>query len=179
MGLSDNSAERVAVPPPPTPAPESAGYRSSEGYERRNKVPWAWIIFGVVLSIATIAWFSHMVVGGYRQASALVEGLHTQMSKEDWDGIYGAASADYRDGRTEEENRTLFEAIARKLGKPISTRRLNISVNSNTSGTTVRASFETTFSKNAKATEHFTWTSIGGPYRLAAYEITSMDLITR
>jgi hypothetical protein len=101
------------------------------------------------------------------------------MSKEDWDDIYRAASAEYRDGRTEEENRTLFEAIARKLGKPISTRQLNISVDSNASGTTVRASFETAFSKNAKATERFTWTSIGGPYRLAAYEITSTDLITR
>jgi hypothetical protein len=149
------------------------------GISGRPKVPWRWIIFGVVLSFATIAWFSHMILGGYRQASARVETLHSQMADQDWDGIYRDASGRYRSDRTEEENREMFAAINRKLGHPVSTKQTNIYVSSDFSGTTVTAIFETTFSLKAKATEHLTWTSLGGQFRLAAYDITSMDLVLR
>ncbi len=116
---------------------------------------------------------------GYHEATARVETLHNQMANQDWDGIYRDASWQYRSDRTAEENRELFAAIRRKLGQPVSTKQENIYVNSNFSGTTVTATFETTFSLKAKAIEHLTWTSLGGQFRLTSYEITSMDLVLR
>jgi len=174
----NNSPAAYGVPPPPRPASVDASY-SSFGIRERRKVHWGWIIFGVVLSVATITWFAHMVLSGYRQASSLAEVLHSEMSKQDWDGIYRDASSQYRSDRSEEENRNLFAAIDRKLGHPVSTKQQNVFVNSDFSGTSITATFETTFSEDAKATEHLTWTSLGGRFRLAAYDVTSMDLVTR
>ncbi|WP_260704468.1 DUF4019 domain-containing protein [Edaphobacter flagellatus] len=140
---------------------------------------WLWIGLGVFLMGAGIAWFAHMMVGGYRQTSALIATLHNQMSRQDWDAIYNEAASGYREELTADQNRQIFEGIERKLGSPVSTKQKSFFINTNNGVTVVTASFETTFSGNATATETIVWRSYGGSFRLYSYNINSIDLITR
>jgi hypothetical protein len=178
----ESGVRTTSVPPPPPPVTSSSRVFSimdQKPVHLDKKRLWFWGGLSFVIVAAGIAYFAHVLYGGYRQASGLVAALHGEMAKQDWAGIYEASSPQYQEAMTEDQNREMFDGVDRKLGTPVSTKQQNIFMNSSSAGTTIRGSFETTFSRNATATETITWIYWGGQYRLYSYNISSLDLIKR
>ncbi|HWW24021.1 MAG TPA: hypothetical protein VNY78_08955 [Edaphobacter sp.] len=170
----------TSVPPPPmVGAPPVYTYPDRVPPVSNKKRVWLLVALGIVMSAGVMAFFAHMLVGGFRQSSGLIAILHGQMEQRDWDGIYSTTTPQYKAETTVEENRELFSGIDRKLGVPVSTKQQNVFVNSNTNGTTIRAVFETRFSRDATATETITWKYLDGQYRLESYNINSLALLSR
>jgi hypothetical protein len=175
--IHPGSFSSASVPPPPQSLGPIRPVVPARPAPRSQPVL-LWCIVATLL-LAGIAYFSHMLLGGYRHAAGLVSTLHTQMVERDWDGIYSAAAPAYTANLTDEANRQLFASIDRKLGVPVSTRQQSLNINSTTSGTTLSATFQTTFSQDATATEFIVWRYLDGHYRLESYNIHSPDLILR
>jgi hypothetical protein len=171
----------TSVPPPPIVKPvlpvtfDTESSNSLRGAERKRI--WILAVICFVVAIAAIAFFSRLIIRGYRQSSELVGNLHKQMSQQDWKGIYSAAAPQYRDATSETDNDILFSGIDKKLGTPTSTKQESVLVNSNGNGTTIQATFETKFSRDATATETISWRFWNGQYRLESYNISSMALL--
>lgn len=113
------------------------------------------------------------------QALKLETAMHQQMADGDIAGIYKNADQSYRDAATREKSDALFNAIAQKLGTPLTCGPGGINLTVNTSGTFIRSQCTTPFSKNATATEFFVWKKSGADFNLAGYHINSDELITR
>jgi hypothetical protein len=114
-----------------------------------------------------------------QQALTLANELHAKMAQGDWGGIYDGADQRYRDAVTREKSDALFSSITRKLGPPQSSKQTGWNFQVTTQGTIIRAQFETTFSKDATATESFAWVKSGDQYKLLGYHINSEELIER
>jgi hypothetical protein len=113
------------------------------------------------------------------QALKLETAMRQQMANGDVAGIYNNDDQSYHDAATREKSDALFNAIAQKLGTPLTCGQGGINVTVNTSGTFIRSECATPFSKNAKATETFVWKKSGNEFKLAGYHINSDELITR
>jgi hypothetical protein len=168
----------TSVPPPPMVG-RPPMYADRVPSVSNKKRVWLLVTLCIVMAAGVIAFFAHMLAGGFRQASGLIATLHGQMEQRDWDGIYSTTAPQYQAETTAEESREMFSGIDRKLGVPLSTKQQNVFVNSNTNGTTIRAVFETKFSRDATATETITWRYWDGQYRLESYNINSLALLSR
>lgn len=117
--------------------------------------------------------------GASDEALKLETAMHQQMAKGDVAGIYNDADQKYRDVMTREKSDALFTSIVRKLGAPQDCKQGGTFVHVGTIGTTIRSECQTTFSKNATATETFVWMKSQDRYRLMGYKISSNELIER
>jgi len=114
-----------------------------------------------------------------KDAEKLDASVHAAMGRGDWKSIYADADPEMRSSTTEEKFGTLFTAIDKKLGKPVSTTQTGWKINAETSGTLLISQCETKFEKDASGTETFTWRKTDGQYRLYGYHINSDELISR
>jgi hypothetical protein len=136
--------------------------------------------------VASVALCCVMALAGCTQlAQASKDGekldaeMHNAMAHSDWKGIYADAAPELRAQTNEDKFGTLFMAISKKLGTPLSCKQTGWNVNTNTSGTYLKSVCETKFSNNASGTETFEWLKTDGKYRLYGYHINSDELITR
>ncbi|MEI9968851.1 MAG: hypothetical protein WDM87_09575 [Terracidiphilus sp.] len=83
------------------------------------------------------------------------------MTNNDLAGIYDGASQRYKDAVTRERSDDLFSAISRKLGTPGDCKQQGFNMNATTSGTILKLTCETKFSKDATGTETFAWIKSG------------------
>ena len=109
----------------------------------------------------------------------LATALHQQMANGDLEGIYKSADQVYRDATTREKSDAYFNAIARKLGAPVTCGFVSVYVTVSTSGTFLRSSCRTPFSKDATGIESFVWKKSGDQYKLAGYNLNSQELVER
>ena len=119
------------------------------------------------------------IIEGQKEAPKLEAAMHEQMAKGDLAGIYDNADPGYKSAMTREKSDALFSAISRKLGAPTSCKAGGTNVVATPSGTTITATCETIFSKNATGVETFNWRKSGDKYRLFGYHINSNELIER
>jgi hypothetical protein len=119
------------------------------------------------------------MANGEQQAQSLAATMHQKMASNDLAGIYDGASQRYKDAVTREKSDDLFSAIARKLGAPGECKQQGFNMNSTTSGTILKLTCETKFSKDATGTETFAWIKSEDQYQLLGYHIESEELIER
>lgn len=138
------------------------------------------LLFPVLLAVAAAAsgCFGSLKAA-QDEALKLETAMHQQMANGDVAGIYNNADQAYRDAVTREKSDALFHAIAQKLGTPLTCGENGVFLNMNTSGTYIRSSCKTPFSKDASAVETFVWKKSGDQYKLVNYNINSNELIER
>ncbi len=93
--------------------------------------------------------------------------------------IYATASPDYREATTAAQSEAIFTAIQKKLGQPVSSQQTRWQLNRTASGTFLTSVSKTEFSKQAAGEETFVWKQTEHGYKLAGYNISSNELITR
>ena len=86
---------------------------------------------------------------------------------------------DLRAGTSEDKFGTLFIAISKKLGNPVSFNATGWNVDKVSDGTFLKATCRTKFSNNASGTETYEWRKTDGKYLLFSYHIKSDELKTR
>ena len=119
------------------------------------------------------------MANGEQQAQSLAATMHQKMASNNLAGIYDGASQRYKDAVTREKSDDLFSAINRKLGAPGECKQQGFNMNSTTSGTILKLTCETKFSKDATGTETFAWIKSEDQYQLLGYHIESEELIER
>jgi hypothetical protein len=110
-------------------------------------------------------------------ADQAVEQFHDRYAAEQWAAIYDAADQQFRRTTNVSDWSDLMTAMRRKLGTFRSTSRRNVNFVSDTAGTTVMQTFDTTF-EQGHATEQFGWAISGDHAVLLRYYINSPILVS-
>ncbi len=114
------------------------------------------------------------------EGERLDQRFHTVLSQGGLKQIYPQADPEFRQATTEAQADALFTAVVTKLGNPVSTQQISWRLNRTLSGEYLVSVSKTEFAKQAQGQETFTWKKgADGTYRLAGYNISSNDLITR
>ncbi len=157
-----------------------------DGTARRSAKTIGALFAGLLLLSTGISGCFGMISGclssmtnGEQQAKSLAVTMHQKMTNNDLAGIYDGASQRYKDAVTREKSDDLFSAISRKLGAPGDCKQQGFNMNATTSGTILKLTCETKFSKDATGTETFAWIKSGDQYQLLGYHIESEELIER
>jgi hypothetical protein len=114
-----------------------------------------------------------------KDGEALVTDMHSAMSRGDWKEIYAGADPALKAGTSEDKFGSLFIAIAKKLGNPVSFTATKWNLDKASDGTFLKSTCETKFSNNASGTETFEWRQTDGKYLLFSYHIKSDELDTQ
>lgn len=125
------------------------------------------VILGAVL-LSTACTFKDSV----KTASSAVVKFHADLNAQRFDDILANASPEYRRAMTEEQNRTLFTGVHKKLGEAGEWSLGGWFVNVTTAGTLVRMQCKTKFSR-AEADESFVWRVNGKNTSLVRYGVNS------
>ena len=107
-----------------------------------------------------------------------VPDFHARYDREDFDGIYNAATAEFREASKKPDYDAFMKAVRRKLGKVKSSERQNWNVNVGTGGTRVVLTYATEF-EHGSGTEVFTFLKRSGAPMLLGYNVNSNTLIVK
>jgi hypothetical protein len=113
---------------------------------------------------------------GPHEIGALVQSVHADMAKHDWDSIYAHADDRYRQVLTPEESARMFERVVNVLGDPVSCKPVKTSIDERADRGTIQAECETAFTHSSTGHEMFSWRESHGEYRLSGYNISSAAL---
>jgi hypothetical protein len=111
----------------------------------------------------------------YRRASAAVIRFHSQLDSEDYDGIYGEASDEFRRAGSRPDLVTFLTAVHQKLGSPGNMKAVGFHVNWQNGRLFVDQVYRTQFARG-QAQEGFIWVMQQDQPRLVTYHIDSPDL---
>jgi hypothetical protein len=117
-------------------------------------------------------------LNGRAIAEPEVQRFHERLKARDFQGIYDAASAEFRAASPQPTILALFEAIDRKLGPLQESKQINWSVNTQNLTTTVVLVYASRF-QQGEATETFTFLIQDKTPALLGYNISSLDMLIK
>lgn len=111
------------------------------------------------------------------EAEKLTADVHLAMARGDWQSIYRNADPELRDAVSEEKFGAMMIAVEETFGSPVSSKQTSWKMDTDKSGTHLRAECDTTFQKNVRVTESLEWKKSDNGYKLAQYRIDSAKKI--
>lgn len=111
---------------------------------------------------------------GKAAAGPAVDRFHQQLNDRKFAEIYSESSQKMKDAATEKELTDILDTVNRKLGKVKETKSTSWHVNTNTEGTFITTSYDTTFT-DGSATEKFIFELDGEKAILVNYNINTNE----
>jgi len=110
-------------------------------------------------------------------ADLATQAFHQQFNAGQFVEIYTGATQEFRAATSQTDWVALLDALRRRAGAFQSTKQTSWLVNSGTAGTTVTATYSTTFAQLI-TTERFSWRIQNGTAILLGYRVDAPDVLT-
>lgn len=134
---------------------------------------------GVVLVLLLLIGRCSMgMAKAWKLADAAVADFHQKLDAEDYHSIYVSSDPAFQQSGSEQQMNEFLGAVHQKLGAVQEAKKTNLFLNTTTSGTFARVTYQTRFA-SATATETFTWRMSLNGMKLVGYNIDSRELVTK
>jgi hypothetical protein len=155
--------------PPPPPSLDASAAKA-----KRNR--WLLTAGAIVVVASAVVWScGRNAYRNYRVANTAVDHFHDQLNREDYDGIYGEASDEFRRFGTRAEDAKFFATVHQKMGNSGTRSPRGFHVNWRNGHAWVDQVYETQFSLGS-GQENFIWIVDQDHARLYGYHIDSTNL---
>ena len=134
------------------------------------------LLLAGAMTIAIAALTSCSLSADTKAAEQSVDNFHRMLDAGQFDAIYDGTTDTFKQATSHDDFVRLLEAVHRKLGNSRSSKEVNWSVFSGTSGSRVNLFYKTDFEKGT-AEETFAWTLDSNQPKLIGYRINSNTLV--
>jgi hypothetical protein len=136
----------------------------------------SWALIPVVFLACFLSSCIGTLLQSREESNQAVHHFHQELNDAQYDQICQDADSRFTQSDTHENLVKFLRGVHTKLGNTTAENLINTNVNATTSGTFVRASYDSTFALG-KAQETFTWVRGSSGLKLAGYNIQSNAFI--